>query len=643
MNTHADKTKENKSQTVTAEASRMQSGGESTFQFVDSRPEAIQTQQLQELANNSAQVSGIAQLQAMADSFTTQKQPIQRKENNTGLPDNLKTGMENLSGMSLDDVKVHRNSDKPAQLHAHAYAQGTDIHLGAGQEKHLPHEAWHVVQQKQGRVKPTMQMKGKVNVNDDAGLEKEADVMGAKALLVNESIQNKSMTKGPQLGGTVQRKLSPLTAHVDSRPKKKKKDETYSQDFSGKESARKIQELISSYNQLSHKDSDDKLNYLNKINKKTAKWQENNLTMQSDDLGWAIYEELETISGQIPEEIAKNKAIKLTYELQEDQDEGINAPLLGESEDSSSQFTVTSEFQSSVVVDQIKAIDEEKIKHGFSAIAEAQGKFDFHGKTKHTKSEGQAQMTAKAWVDGLLEVQKLDGALGLLANLEAGMESALDAEGQAELNIGEIKAEVKAKLNAITKIGGILNVEAEVGKNGFKIGGKVAATAAAEAKGSLSGKLTFRGVEIFSGEAAGEAMAGAEASASGSIEITRDGIVLAGEAGAFAGLSAKVSAGLSVAGDRLKVGASAAVQVGVGAKLAGSFELKNNKLVISGELALALGLGGALGFNIEIDLNDGLEKAWDYLANQIASKTYNKLKEIAEKDKDPETEPLLPR
>lgn len=35
------------------------------------------------------------------------------------------------------------------------YSQGTDIHIGPGQEKHLPHEAWHVVQQKQGRVKPT--------------------------------------------------------------------------------------------------------------------------------------------------------------------------------------------------------------------------------------------------------------------------------------------------------------------------------------------------------------------------------------------------------------------------------------------------------------------------------------------------------
>ena len=99
-----------------------------------------------------------------------------------GLPGNLKSGIEQLSGYSMDDVKVHYNSSQPAQLQAHAYAQGTDIHIAPGQEKHLPHEAWHVAQQKQGRVKPTLQMKSGVPVNDDAGLENEADVMGAKAL-----------------------------------------------------------------------------------------------------------------------------------------------------------------------------------------------------------------------------------------------------------------------------------------------------------------------------------------------------------------------------------------------------------------------------------------------------------------------------
>lgn len=115
----------------------------------------------------------------------------QSKPNNTGLPTQLKSGVESLSGFSLDDVKVHYNSDKPAQLKAHAYAQGTDIHVASGQERHLPHEAWHVVQQKQGRVQPTTQLKT-VNINDDDGLEREADEMGAKALNQIEPSQLKS-------------------------------------------------------------------------------------------------------------------------------------------------------------------------------------------------------------------------------------------------------------------------------------------------------------------------------------------------------------------------------------------------------------------------------------------------------------------
>lgn len=101
--------------------------------------------------------------------------------NRTGLPDNLRAGVESLSGMSLDDVKVHYNSPRPAEVQALAYTQGTDIHLAPGEEGHLAHEAWHVVQQKQGRVKPTLQAKG-LPINDDAGLEREADVMGQMAL-----------------------------------------------------------------------------------------------------------------------------------------------------------------------------------------------------------------------------------------------------------------------------------------------------------------------------------------------------------------------------------------------------------------------------------------------------------------------------
>lgn len=106
---------------------------------------------------------------------------VQRQANKTGLPDNLKSGMENLSGMSLDHVRVHYNSAKPAAVQAHAYAQGSNIHLASGQEKHLPHELGHVVQQAQGRVSATTSVGG-MAVNDSPALEHEADVMGASAL-----------------------------------------------------------------------------------------------------------------------------------------------------------------------------------------------------------------------------------------------------------------------------------------------------------------------------------------------------------------------------------------------------------------------------------------------------------------------------
>jgi hypothetical protein len=104
-----------------------------------------------------------------------------RIANQTGLPDRLKAGLETLSGLSMDDVHVHYNSAKPVQFSALAYAQGRDIHVAPGQQRHLPHEAWHVVQQAQGRVRPTTQLQDGVPANDDEGMEREADVMGAKA------------------------------------------------------------------------------------------------------------------------------------------------------------------------------------------------------------------------------------------------------------------------------------------------------------------------------------------------------------------------------------------------------------------------------------------------------------------------------
>ena len=122
-----------------------------------------------------------------------------------GLPNDLRSGIEQLSGFDMGDVNVHYGSSKPKDLGAHAYAQGTDIHIAPGQEQHLAHEAWHVAQQKQGRVQATKQLKGMTPINDDAGLEHEADVMGAKAMQLGKSGQGAVQKKAAE-GGAVQRK-----------------------------------------------------------------------------------------------------------------------------------------------------------------------------------------------------------------------------------------------------------------------------------------------------------------------------------------------------------------------------------------------------------------------------------------------------
>ncbi len=68
---------------------------------------------------------------------------IETRESGISLPHALKRNIENLSGLSLNDVQVHYNSPKPTLARALAYTQGSEIYLGPGQERHLTHEAWH--------------------------------------------------------------------------------------------------------------------------------------------------------------------------------------------------------------------------------------------------------------------------------------------------------------------------------------------------------------------------------------------------------------------------------------------------------------------------------------------------------------------
>lgn len=102
------------------------------------------------------------------------------EKDKTGIPRRMKAGFENSSGFSFDDVRVHYSSEKPAQLHAHAYTQGNEVYVAPGQEKHLPHELGHVVQQKSDMVKPTGEIGG-LPLNDDVSMENGADMIAENA------------------------------------------------------------------------------------------------------------------------------------------------------------------------------------------------------------------------------------------------------------------------------------------------------------------------------------------------------------------------------------------------------------------------------------------------------------------------------
>jgi hypothetical protein len=96
------------------------------------------------------------------------------------LPAKLGAAVESLSGVSMRGVDVSYNSSDPSHYDALAIAKGRHIALGPGQERHLPHEAWHIAQQAQGRARGTTQLQGET-ISANPALESEADTMGARA------------------------------------------------------------------------------------------------------------------------------------------------------------------------------------------------------------------------------------------------------------------------------------------------------------------------------------------------------------------------------------------------------------------------------------------------------------------------------
>ncbi len=153
-----------------------------------------------------------------------------RRTGDTGIPAGTQRRFEERYGVSFADVHVHYNSPEPARLGALAFARGTQVYLGPGQERHLNHELGHVIQQKRGLVPATIRVGG-YPVNDDTRLEREADAIAAfrgpavweergqegaaqltQATITYTSGDNKTVVAGPDV---TQGKGDPGVSHAE--------------------------------------------------------------------------------------------------------------------------------------------------------------------------------------------------------------------------------------------------------------------------------------------------------------------------------------------------------------------------------------------------------------------------------------------
>ena len=61
---------------------------------------------------------------------------------------------------------IEEENINPEEQNEEEFEEGQDMPLGPGQEQHLPHEAWHEVQQRRPRPRPIIN-EGEEDNNDE--------------------------------------------------------------------------------------------------------------------------------------------------------------------------------------------------------------------------------------------------------------------------------------------------------------------------------------------------------------------------------------------------------------------------------------------------------------------------------------------
>ncbi len=134
-----------------------------------SQPGDIYEQEAEKVAEQVVSSPPTAEVTSIKGLSGDEKQ-VQRKEGTSGTSSPNSVIQNPSRGQPI-------NTSTRSTLESHLRADLSNVRV---HDDSSAHEGWHAVQQAQGRVKPTMQAKS-VAINDDEGLEREADVMGKKA------------------------------------------------------------------------------------------------------------------------------------------------------------------------------------------------------------------------------------------------------------------------------------------------------------------------------------------------------------------------------------------------------------------------------------------------------------------------------
>lgn len=176
------------------------------------RPASPMVAQLKQMGSYAAQASAL-------EPTAPAERPLAPTGAGTALPGPVQAKMSEAFGADFSGVQVHTDSADASAMGADAFAEGENIHFAAGKyqpesqsgQELVGHELAHVVQQRQGRVKP--QAKG--GLNTDPGLEREADAAGARAAR-GESVGALSGVGGTSDGPAVQCKFPTKSGTFDA-------------------------------------------------------------------------------------------------------------------------------------------------------------------------------------------------------------------------------------------------------------------------------------------------------------------------------------------------------------------------------------------------------------------------------------------